>query len=385
MRVAIVMGALVREQMNLWVACSELGVDITIIGANPVLRRTDDWPSQPGPIGHARRIILPVVSPAAHRGQQLWAYRGLGRALRHLRPDVIHVESEPWGGLTLQTLLLTKASRLGSSICVHGADSIYWHGSRLEQSIRRLVLSVALPHVSAFVSRNRAGVRLATQAGLKASSPTRVLPAAVPDPNVFKPATDEQRRELRRRFELPEQEVIVAYLGRLVEEKGVRDLVEAAKRPEAGDPYLVVWGSGPLAGLVEEAFGTGRLRGRYGGPVGRSEVANAIQAADVVAVPSRRTADWREHFGRVVLEAMFSGCAVVAYASGAIPEVAGDGGVLVKEGDVHGLAAAIGRLLRDESFRVETAMRGRQQALGRFDPTLVAGQLISLWSEVLHA
>ena len=34
MRVAIVMGALVREQLNLWVACSELGVDVTIIGAD---------------------------------------------------------------------------------------------------------------------------------------------------------------------------------------------------------------------------------------------------------------------------------------------------------------------------------------------------------------
>ena len=114
-------------------------------------------------------------------------------------------------------------------------------------------------------------------------------------------------------------------MGRLVEQKGVRDLLEAARLPEAGDPYIAIWGSGPLASLVEEALGTGGVRGRYGGPLPRSEVANALRAADVVAVPSRSKTDWREHFGRVVVEAMFSGCAVVAYASGAIPEVAGDG------------------------------------------------------------
>ena len=381
MRVAVVMGALVQEQLNVWVACSERGIDVTIIGANPTLR-TDRWPSQLRQTGGARSILLPVVSPAAHRGQQLWTYRGLGRTLRCLRPDVIHVESEPWGGLTLQTLLLTRVSRLGSPICVHGADSIYWHGSRLERSIRRIVLSMALPHVSAFVSRNSAGLRLATEVGLKASTPTRVLPAVVPDPNVFQPPTDEQRRQLREQFQLPEHDVVVAYVGRLVEQKGLRDLLEAARLPEAGDPYIAIWGSGPLASLVEEALGTGGVRGRYGGPLPRSEVANALRAADVVAVPSRSKTDWREHFGRVVVEAMFSGCAVVAYASGAIPEVAGDGGVLVNEGDVDALAAAMGRLIKDEPFRVERAKLGRQQALARFDPNVVAGELIELWREL---
>ena len=126
MRVAIVMGPLVREQLTLWDACSELGVDVTIIGADPAYEL--DWPLRTSDGGEPRCIQLSPISPAASRGQVLWVYRHLGRWLRHLRPDLVHVASEPWGGLTLQALLIASQLHPRIPVCVHGADSIYWHG-----------------------------------------------------------------------------------------------------------------------------------------------------------------------------------------------------------------------------------------------------------------
>ena len=380
MRVAIVMGPIVREQLTLWDACSDLGVDVTIIGADPA--------HEPGwPLGTDNEddkcIQLTPITPAASRGHILWFYRRLGWWLRHLRPDLVHVASEPWGGLTLQTLLIARQLHPRIPICVQGADNIYWHGSSLEQSIRKLALHLALPRVTGFVSWNKDGVRLATEAGLKPSTQSRVLPAVVPDPLIFAPPTPEQRRELRSRYILPQNEVVVAYVGRLVEDKGVRDLLEALKRPEARQPFLAVWGSGRLAGLVEGAFRTDELRGRLGGSLDRGAVADALRSVDVLVVPSRSTATFREQFGRVVVEAMFSGCAVVAYASGALPDVVGDGGVLVAERDVDALSAAIGRLVSDDAHRQDTALRGREQALARFHPTAVGRDLIALWQELL--
>jgi len=58
--------------------------------------------------------------------------------------------------------------------------------------------------------------------------------------------------------------------------------------------------------------------------------------AHVVLAPTRT---WVEQFGRMVVEAQTAGAVVVGYASGALPEVVGQAGVLVPEGDVLALDA----------------------------------------------
>jgi glycosyltransferase involved in cell wall biosynthesis len=87
---------------------------------------------------------------------------------------------------------------------------------------------------------------------------------------------------------------------------------------------------------------------------------------------------------RIVVEAMLAGCAVVAYRSGALPEVVAGGGILVDEGDVDGLSSAIERLADDPVFREGTGAAGRRSALARYHPRLLALQLIAFWDEVLQ-
>jgi glycosyltransferase involved in cell wall biosynthesis len=382
MRVAIVTGPLVPEQTNVWAACTKMGVDIAIIGADPRIYRTD-WISRSGVPEGIRAVHLKRLSPAPARGHQLWVYRGLGRALRRIKPDVIHLDSEPWGALPQQVLLLNRVLRLNAAVCVQGADNIYWHGSLIEQMVRRTVLHLVLPRIDGFVGWNRRGVRLAEDAGLPRTTPTRVLPGIVPSPDVFTPPSRERREQLRLRFGLPSDKVVVGFVGRLVEEKGVADLIEAFTRSPRESAFLVIWGSGPLSHVVRDAFARGRVSGRYAGPLDRLAVADALGAIDVAVVLSRSTSEWAEQFGRVVVEAMFSGCAVVAYASGAIPDVLGDGGLLVEEGDVPGLSNALGSLIADDSFRTGLAKHGRDRALARFDPAIVAGEMIELWGQLL--
>jgi glycosyltransferase involved in cell wall biosynthesis len=81
---------------------------------------------------------------------------------------------------------------------------------------------------------------------------------------------------------------------------------------------------------------------------------------------------------------MLAGCAVVAYRSGALPEVVADGGILVDEGDVAGLSAAVDKLTHDRSFREETAAGARRSALARYHPRLLAERLLAFWDDVLQ-
>ncbi len=114
----------------------------------------------------------------------------------------------------------------------------------------------------------------------------------------------------------------------------------AATHPEVA---LVVvgadgWGAERFAAAVEASPWRSRIvRAGYLDDV---TVAAALRHAAVLAYPSRY-----EGFGFPPLQAMAAGVPVVATAAGAVPEVVGDGAVLVGPGDADGLAAAISRVL----------------------------------------
>ena len=376
------MAGVLPEQLALWRACNDRNPAITIVGTDKSVY-VGALPWQPRKPLDLETILLHPLTPRRLliRGQVWWFYRALGSALRKIRPDLIHVVSEPWGGLVIQTLISTRLSGIDAPVCVHGADNIYWHGSRVEQFVRRLILRKVLPRLDGFVSWSREGMELARQAGL-GEVPTAVIPAVVPEPEYFHPLDARSKRNLRTRLGLPAEVPVVGFIGRLAREKGIMDLVQAFRGIGKPTVFLAIWGSGPLASEVERWIQRERLHGRFFGPLGLREIASAYQACDVIAVPSRTTGSLKEQFGRVVVEAMLAGTAVVAYRTGAIPEVAGEDAVLVEENDIAGLSNALRWLAEDRAFRERLAARGRARALERFHPGVLADQLVRLWDEI---
>jgi glycogen synthase len=143
----------------------------------------------------------------------------------------------------------------------------------------------------------------------------------------------------------------VLFVGRLSEEKGVRDLVQATDGLN-----LVVAGDGPLRGLVPNALGF----------VPHAEAQRLIGRAAVVVLPSHR-----EGLPMVLLEAMANGRAIVATPVGGIPSLIKDGvtGLLVPIGDPDALREAITRLLGDPGLRrkLGTAARVRVQEVASWE------------------
>jgi alpha-1,3-rhamnosyl/mannosyltransferase len=93
------------------------------------------------------------------------------------------------------------------------------------------------------------------------------------------------------------------------------------------------------------------------GYVPDDELASLYQQAAVVLVTSRY-----EGFGYPAVEAMASGTPVVAFANSSLPEVIGDGGVLVPDGDIDAMVEAVDRLLQDPSAWDDVATRGLRRA-----------------------
>jgi glycosyltransferase involved in cell wall biosynthesis len=147
---------------------------------------------------------------------------------------------------------------------------------------------------------------------------------------------------------------IVAYIGRLAQEKGIDEAIECAKLVANAIPTVEFllhgdWESleyeAHVKGLIEQ-YGLGEVI-RFPGPVDRDEKAALLARAWVLIVPSHS-----EGHPWVILEAMSAGVPVVATDTGAIAETITDGvaGFVVPIGDAASFAERVSALLRDDDL-----------------------------------
>jgi glycosyltransferase involved in cell wall biosynthesis len=86
----------------------------------------------------------------------------------------------------------------------------------------------------------------------------------------------------------------------------------------------------------------------------------------------------------VLVEAMACGVAVIGSDSGAIPDVIGDAGLIVPEGNVDALAAALRRLTSTPALRADFAARGRARVLAEYTNDAVARRLAAFLEGVIE-
>ncbi len=257
------------------------------------------------------------------------------------RPDVAFVEAEPYSLVATQWGL--AFTRLGVPFGVQCYENIDRHLPPPVRWLRSRVLRDA-----AFVAARSAGAaRLARAWG--AAGEVELVPPAVPDWEVA-PALAE--REGGHPFK-------IGYAGRLIESKGLIDLLEAVRRLHA-PVELVLIGNGELRAQLDGQPIPGS-RVRVLDTLTHNQMSFGYAQLDVLVLPSHTTPTWKEQFGRAIVEALWCGVPVVGSDSGEIPwliELTG-GGLVFAEGDRDALAAALARLREDPELRRELAARGR--------------------------
>jgi glycosyltransferase involved in cell wall biosynthesis len=180
----------------------------------------------------------------------------------------------------------------------------------------------------------------------------------------------------------------VVFVGRLVDVKGVGDLVAALGMLPAhlreGLPVTVV-GSGPrLADLRRQADDAG-IDVTFTGYLPPDEVAGVLRRSAIFCGPSKTSPDGDvEAFGMVFLEAALHGLPVVAYHHGGVSEAVDDGrtGLLAPEGDVPALADHVRRLLESPGEAAALGAAGRARVLAQFDVVQQTRLLEDLYDEV---
>lgn len=172
------------------------------------------------------------------------------------------------------------------------------------------------------------------------------------DTDLFRPALLNEREEIRHRYGLPLDRRLVLFVGRLVEKKGFRLLLEA--KDASFD--LVFVGPGPIPDACRES-GVHWL-----GPMSQAEAAELYRACDLFALPAIG-----EVFTLAMQESMSSGLPVVTTDDPAYSNSVVAGHVVLCDRQAKSLSGAIRGLLADPDRLDYLSVRGREIALANFN------------------
>jgi glycosyltransferase involved in cell wall biosynthesis len=294
-------------------------------------------------------------------GRRMRRALGILRQLRALDPDVVVLTIEPHERENLDALaaltLLRRPLVLAFSMENEVTLPAGWRGRAIRFLWRRIDILAA---------GATATIESFGAAGLPRSTPAVPLVAAVAGP----PADLGERT--------PHERFRIAYVGRLVPEKGVPELVEAVR--DLPDVELALAGPGPLESELRALAETAAYRGRLTvlGLTGREGVWQLLRDADLLALLSRSRPGWREQFGYVLGEAMAVGTPLLGSDSGAIPEVVGGAGLVVREGSAADAAEAIARLAADPALCARLGAAARTRYVQEFSIDACARKVTDL-------
>ena len=317
------------------------------------------------PGGGARAYDL-RVEPIWFNGRyHLFLWPRLGRVMREFKPDLVHIDEEPYNLATAHGTWL--AERIG-------AHSLFftWQNllRRYPPPFKWFERSV-FQHSAYAIAGSTEALGVLHRKGYR--GPGCVIPQFGVDPELFAPGPPS-----------PHDPPVIGFIARLVEEKGLLVLLQAL-RDLPGPWRLHVIGSGPLESRARRRAAQLGLAERITWERGVPSrlVPERLRTFTLLVQPSLTRPHWKEQFGRAVMEAMACGVPVVGSDSAEIPNVIGDAGLVVREGDPLALRSAIATLLGDRELRETLAERGRARVLRYYTHQRIAEQTVGAYRAAL--
>lgn len=293
------------------------------------------------------------------------------------RPDLIHSHSLlPQGLVSSVVGFFFKTPHLTTS---HGNDVFGLKSAGIMAALKRYVLRSA-DGITVNSSATRTKI---LELDSTASGKTYLIPAVANVGEVDANLVQRLRTEYK-------SGVLIAFVGRLIEEKGIFDLVDAlgVLFKESVDFSAVILGDGTARQELERQLTERDLQDRVHlvGWRPSEEIASWMAAADLLAVPSKPVGTWQEAQGLVVVEAMSVGTPVVASRIGGIPDMVVDGetGRLFTAGDFRQLADALKASCADYEECNRMAKKAFDQVALIYAPSSVAELTSELYEQILN-
>jgi glycosyltransferase involved in cell wall biosynthesis len=336
--------AVVSVNQEVYRELGRRGWEVTLVVPKRWRHSYSEGPVTPSALAGMEGSLRPTAVAFAGRPQRHIYLTRCGSICQRSRPDVGFVEAEPFSLSAAQWTMTFKRRVIPFGVqCYENIDR------RLPSPVRAL-RTLVLRNAAFVAARSPTAQTLVRSWG--AVGEVGLAPPAVPTWESVPAAPSGERP------------FTIGYAGRLVESKGLMDLLAAVRRLDAPVELLFI-GDGELKPLLQGQAIPGSSARVISG-LGHDQMPAGYAQLDVLVLPSHTTPTWKEQFGRVIVEALSCGVPVVGSDSGEIPwviELTG-GGLTFPEGDREALAAQLSRLRRDPPLRRRLAETGRA-AVGR--------------------
>ncbi len=347
---------------------ASLGVDLHVV-VPPA------WGDLRLEIAHAQDYTLHCTPIALNGRHHFHFYRGLSSIFRDVRPNLVHIEEEHYSAVTYQAM--RHASAAGLPAIFFTWQNIHKRYPFPFSAIERYNFR----HAAGAIAGNMDAAQILEQKGF--DKPVTVIPQFGVDTEQFRPM---DTAVLREELGLGGADAVIGDAGRLVEEKGVIQLVQAVAQL-SGAVRLLLVGAGPQRRALEAAAKATGLNERiiFLDTIASTRMPEVLNCMDCLVLPSLTRPNWKEPFGRVLVEAMACGVPVIGSDAGEIPNVIGEAGLVVHEKSVTELTEALRKLLEGPSYYKEMAQRGRARVQERFTNQRIARKTFDLYATILKA
>lgn len=312
--------------------------------------------------------------------------KGLKNYLRKIKPDVIHLEEEYWTNVAWQ---VARTKNKATKLILFTWENIYhdWsnESKNIYQKLRFKIFSAiekkVLQNTDLVIAGNKEATEVLKKNGFK--KPIEIVPQLGVNANYFK---NKNSDELKKELGL-EQCFVVGYIGRIAKEKGIEDLIKAtagfSQKTAARVKFLII-GNGHYKPEAQELVKKLGLEQSFVfvPSVDFNQIVEYYNLMDLMVIPSRTTPEWKEQFGRTIIEAMSCGIPVVGSDSGAIPEVIGDAGLIFQEGNTDDLADKIIRIIDENELRIALIANGLKRVRENFTTEIIAKKTYEIYRAV---
>jgi glycosyltransferase involved in cell wall biosynthesis len=326
---------------------------------------------------HGTFCPVPVIQSGSiilHGYRMNWS-----RFLKSNRFDAIYVNNEPYAVATAQVAWANRSS-IRAPFGFYSAQNIPKKYPPPFSWTERMVYresTFTFPITGAVAD-------VIEEKGFRGSVSICPLPL---DPALYSPREREKRPAKLNSCSLGE--TVIGYVGRIVEEKGLATLARSLGLLTDLPWKLVVIGTGPFEIQFRSELERAGVNDRVIalGYVPHDVTPEYLAAMDILVLPSETQTNWKEQFGRVLLEALACGSAVIGSDSGEIPNLIkqSGGGLVFPERDANALAAALRKFIIDRRLRTSSAETGRRWVLENVSIQAVAKKMVATLREAVEA
>lgn len=324
------------------------------------------------------RNDVPVYALDKREGKDLMIHWKLYRLFRKLRPQIVHTRNLS----ALESVIPAALARVPCRVHgEHGWDAYDLDGTnRRYRRLRRALKPLVHQYIALSIDLER---YLINDIGVHPSKVSRICNGV--DVRRFRPAASKARRDQEPHG--MSGQLVIGWVGRMEFVKDPLNLVRAFLRLRElrlswrSRLTLVMIGGGSMAGEVRRCLEASGALGSSWLPGSRNDVPEQLRLFDVFVLPSRA-----EGISNTILEAMASGCPVVATNVGGNPELVLDGetGRLVPPGDSEALARAVEYYLLDGALRRRHGRAARARAENEFSIARMVDRYASLYDSLIE-